>query len=151
MKVHLKQIPHEGKRFEGEDPATILDLHEENVQPTSPVWYELDIGLSDGGLFATGRTGVEMELMCVTCLEKFRRPIEVADFATQVELTGSETVDLTDPLREDILLALPAHPHCDWDGTKVCKGAFPTASEAADEPSEESRDVWSALDQLRIK
>src|SRR4051812_4436462 len=113
MKVHLNQIPPEGKRYEGEDPATMLDLREKEVEPVSPVHYQLDVGLSGGGLFATGRVGVKMRLQCVTCLERFERPLEVNDFACQVELTGAETVDLTEPIREDILLTLPAHPHCD--------------------------------------
>lgn len=148
MKVHINQIPVEGKHYEGEDPSSILDLHEEQLKPVSPVHYALDVGLSGGGLFATGQVGVEMQMQCVTCLEQFRRPIEVPDFACQVELTGAETVDLTDPLREDILLALPAHPHCDWNGAKVCPGAqMPENSAASEEPAE---DVWGALDQLKI-
>ena len=152
MKVHLLQIPTEGKRYEGEDPASILDLHEPDTQPVSPVRYELDVGLSDGGLFATGSLGAEMELRCVSCLEKFHYPLEVPDFACQVELTGSETVDLTEPIREDILLALPAHPHCDWNGDKTCPGAFRNpVSELPAEPSAESRDVWEALDQIKFK
>jgi uncharacterized metal-binding protein YceD (DUF177 family) len=154
MKVHLLQIPADGKRYEGEDPAKVLDLHEPEVQPVSGVHYALDVGLSGGGLFATGRVGVTMRLQCVTCLERFERPIEVNDFACQVELTGSETVDLTDPIREDILLALPAHPHCDWNGERVCPGAsLPAklAEEAAADPSTDPQAVWSALDQLKLK
>jgi uncharacterized protein len=153
MKVHLQQIPPEGKHYEGEDPNSILDLHEPEVQPVSPVHYQLDVGLSGGGLFATGQVGVTMRLQCVSCLERFSRPVEVADFACQVELTGNETVDLTDPIREDILLALPAHPRCDWNGERVCPGASIPAKlqEEAAAPDTEPPAVWSALDQLKIK
>jgi uncharacterized metal-binding protein YceD (DUF177 family) len=58
-------------------------------------------------------------------------------------------VDLTEHLREDILLALPAHPTCDWDGKKVCKASF-TAAGAATEPLEERPDVWKELDNLKL-
>ncbi len=151
MKIHILQIPDEGKRFEGEDPNTMLDLHEPDVQPVSPVRWALDVGLSGGGLFATGEIGVDMQLQCVTCLEHFIQAIEVPDFATQVELTGTETVDLTEPVREDILLALPAHPHCDWSGEKVCPGAFqPAVTEASEDPAAEREEVWAALDQLKL-
>lgn len=152
MKVHILQIPSEGKHYEGEDPNSILDLNDENVKPLSPVHYALDVGLSGGGLFATGEVGVDLQLQCVNCLEHFKHPIEVKDFACQVELTGAETVDLTDPIREDILLALPAHPHCDWNGDRVCPGAFhqEKETESPEEPAAEKRDVWGALDQLKL-
>ncbi|MHA3775466.1 YceD family protein [Verrucomicrobiota bacterium sgz303538] len=152
MKVHILQIPPEGKHYEGEDPNTVLDLHDENVKPVSPVRYDLNVGLSEGGLFATGEVGVDMQLQCVNCLEHFKQPIEVKDFATQVELTGAEMVDLTDPIREDILLALPAHPHCDWNGERVCPGAFhqEKETESPEDQSTEKRDVWGALDQLKL-
>jgi uncharacterized metal-binding protein YceD (DUF177 family) len=152
MKVHLLQIPAEGKHYEGEDPNAILDLHEPDTKPVSAVQYALDVGLSDGGLFATGEVGVDMELRCVSCLEKFGYPVRVTDFALQMELPGTETIDLTEPIREDILLALPAHPHCDWNGEKTCPGAFPTpVLEVPAEPLAETRDVWGALDEIKFK
>jgi hypothetical protein len=57
MKFHTKQIPPEGKHFEGEDPATILELNDPGTVPLTPVKYSLDVGLSEGGLFATGESG----------------------------------------------------------------------------------------------
>jgi len=150
MKIHLLQIPPDGHHVEGEQSSSILDLNDpEHVRALTPIQYSLDVGLSDGGLFATGRLSIDLELQCVNCLEAFAFPLKVEDFACQVEVGTAETVDLTEPVREDILLALPAHPHCDWNGEKDCKGAFRHASE--NEPLTESREVWGALDQLRIK
>lgn len=152
MKVHLQQIPHEGKHLEGEEPSSILDVRDtQHLRPLGPIDYSLDVGLSGGGLFATGRLGVDLELQCVTCLDHFAYPLQVEDFATQVELTGAETVDLTEPIREDILLALPANPHCDWSGERECKGAFhPATTESASDLVDRT-DVWEALDQLQLK
>ncbi len=151
MKVHINQIPEDGKRIEGEESNAMLDLHEPDVKPVSPVRYALDVGLSGGGLFATGEVGVDMQLRCVTCLEEFRYPNVVPNFACQVELEGAELVDLTELVREDILLALPAHPHCDWNGEKACTGAsHPAIRETPSEPLAEREEVWGALDQLKI-
>ena len=152
MKIHLRQIPAEGLHIEGTDPRSILDLQDRAVQPLSDVQYSLDIGLSDGGLFATGQLGVDLELECVACLEHFRYPLRVRDFACQVELTGSERVDLTEPVREDILLALPPHPHCDWNGERVCQGvSYRAKTPTADAPLAAKPDAWGALDQLKLK
>jgi uncharacterized metal-binding protein YceD (DUF177 family) len=157
MKVHIQQIPPEGLHVEGTESSQILDLRDPLAQPAGDVRYALDVGLSDGGLFATGQLGVDLDLQCVACLETFRYPLEVPDFACQIELTGAETVDLTDPVREDILLALPPHPHCDWNGEGVCKGAPVPVSPGAvaaltpESEAEKSRQVWGALDQLKLK
>ena len=151
MKVHLNQIPPEGLHVEGEDPAEILELHDPNVTPAGPVRCSLNVGLSDGGLFATGEVGVDLDLVCVSCLEKFRYPLRVRDFAMQMELTGAETVDLTPQIREDTLLALPAYPHCDWDGQKTCKGPALEVMKNDDVPSEAPPPAWDALDQLKFK
>jgi uncharacterized metal-binding protein YceD (DUF177 family) len=152
MKVHLQQIPPDGKHYEGEESNAMLDLHDKEVRPVSPVQYSFDVGISNGGLWATGNLGVDLDLQCVKCLERFTYPVRVPDFATQVELTGAETVDLTEPIREDILLALPAHPHCDWNGAKVCPGAFhPVKPETpSEEQPAETPAVWEALDQLKL-
>ena len=151
MKVHLNQVPNDGLHLEGEESSALLDLHDPGALPVSPIRYALDIGVSDGGLFATGALGVDLDLECVSCLERFRYPLEVPAFACQVELTGAELVDLTGLVREDILLALPPHPHCDWDGGRVCQGAsLRPKTETAAEPLSDTRDAWGALDQLKI-
>jgi uncharacterized metal-binding protein YceD (DUF177 family) len=147
MKVHVGQVPLDGKRYEGEEPSEVLELHDDRARAVSPIFYGVDVGISEGGLWAHGQVSVQVECECVRCLEKFRRPLEVPDFAVQVELNGKETVDLTEHMREDILLALPAHPYCDWNGEKVCKASFSTA---VVEPIDETKDAWKALDNLKL-
>ena len=75
--------------------------------------------------------------------------VRVEDFACQMELDGREEIDLTEPIREDILLALPAHPRCDMVGGKVCPGV--KRPEEAPPAGEEAPPVWAALDQLKIR
>ena len=152
MKVHLNQIPLEGLHIEGAEPATMLDFQDPMVRPVSDVRYALDVGTSEGGLFATGEVGVDLDLECVSCLERFRFPLRVPEFACQLELNGAEMVDLTEPVREDILLALPPHPHCDWNGERVCPGvSYRAKTEATDAPLVEKPAAWDALDQLKLK
>jgi uncharacterized metal-binding protein YceD (DUF177 family) len=149
MKVHILQIPPEGKHYEGEDPNSILELDDPRTMPVSPIRYSLNVGLSDGGLWAHGPIGADIDCECVRCLERFILPIRIDDFACQLELDGKEMVDLTENIREDILLALPAHPHCDWDGKNGCKASF-SASQDEVEPIDEPRDVWKQLDNLKL-
>ena len=154
MKVHLNQIPEGGElHIEGTEKPEILELDDPLVRCTGTIHYALDAGLSEGGLFATGWLEAEMEMECVNCLERFIYPLRIENFAMQTELAGAETVDLTPSVREDILLALPSHPHCDWDGRKVCGGALKSLAglPKTDEPAAGTAEVWSELDKLKLK
>ena len=154
MKVHTRQIPVEGLHLEGEENGIEFDTGDEYLKCLTPVRYSLDVGLSETGLFATGTLGIDLERQCVNCLEKFEYPLQVNDFALQTELEGSETVDLTPFIREDILLNLPHYPHCDWDGQKVCNGAPGFKSMAHQETAPEpipAAEAWNELDKLKVK
>jgi uncharacterized metal-binding protein YceD (DUF177 family) len=124
MKIHLRQIPQGGTLHveDVEDPR-FLELEEIGARAVSPVRYALDVGLSGGGIFATGRVGLRIRFKCVACLNEFETDVVIDPFALQKELDRRESVDLTPEIREDIHLALPAHPRCDADGRKICSGA----------------------------
>jgi uncharacterized metal-binding protein YceD (DUF177 family) len=146
MKIHLKQIPAHGLHLEGEEPCPIEELKTENVRCAGPLQYKLDLGLSGDSLWVNGELRQPVEMQCVSCLEKFTGVIEVPAFAVHHELVGPETVDLSPFIREDILLNLPAHPHCDRDGKRVCKATVP------EPPAEDKRKPdWSPLDKLKLK
>ena len=111
-----------------------------------PLHYDIDVGVADGGLWANGSLSQPVELRCVSCLQKFVHEIRVPAFAVHTELHGPETVDLTPFVREDLLLNLPAHPHCDRDGDRVCKARqLKTEEQDANRKSD-----WSALDKLKL-
>ena len=146
MKIHLNQISDHGLHLEGEEATDYLDLNDVPLEPLGPVRYLLDLGLSEGGLFATGTLALDLQLECVSCLEKFSYPLRVDAFALQTELDGRETVDLTPFLREDILLVLPSYPHCDWNGERVCPGATRTTTDVSSESH-----AWDKLNKLKIR
>lgn len=147
--VHLKQVPPEGKRVEGEEDAGFLDLEQIGAKPAGPVRYEFDVGLSDGGLFATGRVAVPVEMTCVACLQPFVYPAAVGDFAAQVEVGNREFVDLSPLVREELLLALPNHPRCDSISGHSCPFQSPEASGGGTQNIAPS--AWDQLDKLKTK
>jgi len=155
MKVHLRQIPGgDTLHLEGEEGSSFLELEEVGADPIGPLKYSLDAGLSDGGLFVTGWIAQRVRLTCVSCLEPFEREIISDPFATQIELEGSELVDLTPEVREDIHLLLPAHPRCDQGGEKSCPASYPAAARTPSFQSEpflaekSAQAAWAALDKL---
>lgn len=151
MKIHLRQIPQGGTlHVEGLEEVRFLGLEEAGAHACSPLGYALDAGLSGGGLFVTGRLDLCVRLRCVACLDEFETRLSVDAFALQKELDGRESVDLTQEVREDIHLALPAHPRCDADGSKICPARFSQApADASQLPGGNA--PWGALDELKTE
>jgi uncharacterized protein len=147
VKVHLKQIPAQGLQLEGEEDCPVQELESEGIRCAGRLHYDIDLGVAGGGLWASGSLSQPVELRCVSCLEKFVHEIRVPAFAVHMELQGPETVDLTPSMREEILLSLPAHPHCDRDGDRLCKAK---QVKAAEQDTKRKSD-WSALDKLKLK
>jgi uncharacterized metal-binding protein YceD (DUF177 family) len=151
MKIHLRQIHADGVHLEGEEECLIPDLATEQIRCKGPLRYALDLGISEGSLWATGSLTQPVELTCVRCLEPFPFDIEAKAFSIHVELTGPELIDLAPYFREDILLNLPPHPHCDREGGRVCP-AEPTKTADAPAPEEDTKRQpdWSPLDKLKL-
>jgi uncharacterized metal-binding protein YceD (DUF177 family) len=152
MKIHLKQISPEGLYLEGEEDCLIPELESEGIRCAGPTHYQMEVGVSDGALWANGSLKQTVELSCVACLEKFVYEIKVPEFALHTELHGPETVDLSPFMREDILLNLPAHPRCDTDGGRVCKASKTDQADPAKQQRAAKREHdWGALDKLKLR
>lgn len=152
MKVHLNQIPAGGTlHLEGEEDPASLVLEEAGAEPVGPLRYSIDAGVSGGGLFATGNIALRVRMTCVSCLEPFERELVSESFVTQIELGGSELVDLTPEVREDMHLLLPAHPRCDSGGEKPCPAHYPASARTSLLQLEKTvrPAIWKALDQLK--
>ena len=54
MKIHLRQIPAEGLHLAGEEDCPIPQLDPEEAQCAGPLHYALDVGISEGALWANG-------------------------------------------------------------------------------------------------
>ena len=152
MKIHLRQIPAEGKHLEGETDCPINDFDSDDVKCAGPLRYSLEIGKTHDALWANGSLRQPVTLRCVACLENFEETVEVPNFALHTDLTGPETIDLTPFMREDILLNLPPYPKCDRNAGRRCPAA--NVVEAADDEAtaQKKREAaWSALDKLKLK
>lgn len=158
IKIHLQQVPeNESLHVCGEADPICLDLAEAEAEAVGPLFYDLHVGISGPGLFATGSLSQAVKMTCVACLEPFEYEVKTTEFAMQRDLEGSELVDLTEEVREDIHLLLPMHPRCDMGGNKKCSAQFPKSDldfrkdseHCSVEPhSEEKSSIWAVLDHL---
>jgi uncharacterized protein len=159
--IDLQNFPAEGRTFAGAIEKDIFQLESDGPQPVLPLAYQLHVERRGHWLVVSGTVSVTFQLVCVRCLEPFSEQVALDDYLIEEELAEkTPSVDLTDRLREDILLALPGYPHCDESNVapRPCPAAdrfLPATSysphQPAVEPPTERPGVWSALDQLNLK
>ena len=159
--IDLQNFPEEGRDFSGAIERDVFQLEPGAPRPASPLKYELHVERRGSWLIVTGNVGATFEMTCVRCLEPFPEPVIIDGYLIEEELAEkTASVDLTDRVREDILLALPGYPHCDESNlaNRVCPAAdrfLPASSYSPDHNKEGERperpEVWGALDQLNLK
>ena len=153
MIIQLDEIPEQGVSLEGEEPAEILAMESSaDFQPASPLGYTLYVQMVDEGLLVQGSLSALMEGRCARCTQLFSTMVVDSGFLRDYsELKGAEEVDVTEDLREAILLNLPRFPLCE----EKCKGLCPHCGVDLNEKScdcskEESGGAWNALNSLNL-
>ena len=160
LKVNLRHLVRQDLQLTGELPVAELelDIRDEMVQARKPLRYELAIQLLEHNLLVRGRLELALDCECVRCLKPFQHKLLLPDWTCLLALKGTEavavvddSVDLTPLIREDILLAFPAHPVCDPE----CGGMTgkPTGSKKskATSPAKEGPSAWAELDKLKFR
>jgi uncharacterized metal-binding protein YceD (DUF177 family) len=155
FQIDLRHLSADGRQITGTLPPSFFDLSPtDTAQVESPVSYDLQIVRDGEDLVVTGTLRAEFSLECGRCLERFLHCVDIADYQAEVPIEKEGTMDLTDLVREDILLALPNFPRCE-DGNvdlRDCpaEGRFDTAeSPLATETPIADGGVWNTLDQLK--
>lgn len=153
MIILVARIPEEGSHYEGSDPGSILQCEESRfVRNVGEVAYRLYAQVVSGELIVSGELSAGMELRCGRCSDFFSTTVAVSDFLRAYSAPeGTDSVDITEDLREEMLLHVPAFAVCG----EGCKGVCPQcganlnegacACAAKDKPS-----AWSALDGLDL-
>ncbi len=124
MKIHLRQIPEDGLHLEGEDERDILEINDyQPVKLVGAVALLARRRQERRGAVGDGRRcpWTSNSSACAAW-NRLSTPCKWTTWRCRWNCRELETVDLTPYLREDILLALPAYPHCDWSGERVCPG-----------------------------
>lgn len=117
MKIYLNQVPETALSSEAEFQASLYDLDTEDVAITSPVTIGYSIFLEGDELVAHLAIRCVRELICARCLTQFED-----DFSKEIDLVyptkGVTVVDMTDDIRQEIVMEYPMKSLCHED----CKG-----------------------------
>ena len=137
--IDASRVAKEGEEIEGE--VYCVDIDEEFVKPFGGVRYRLKLQVFGTELLVRGHIEQDFDLVCARCGNDFDDTIKVSDFTASFEIDEKDAqVDLTEELRESIILALPTYPVC----SETCPGI-----ERKDEMPSDDR--WNVLDNLNKK
>ncbi len=137
--IDVSRLEEGGETFEGEVDA--IDLEEEFVHPFGGIRYKLYVQALGSELLVKGKLEQDFDLVCSRCGEDFDTTIKVEDFVTSVQIDEKNAeIDLTEEVREAIILNLPSYPVCDED----CPGIQQKSAALQD-------DRWGALNNLKVE
>ena len=155
MIIETGELRLKDRRYTGEEPVSILEIESEPfVRAAGVINYVLNARCLGNDLLVQGSLALTMDFMCARCAEWFRKPLRVPDFVRSFPLSsGNESIDLTEDIREDILLALPINVVC----SDECRGLCPMCGvnlnkrQCACHAGEETPAAWSVLERLKIQ
>ena len=148
--VDVARLDREGEAYAGAVDDAVLELDGELLRSFGGLRYDLFVQLFGTELLVRGRLEQDFDAVCSRCGADFDFTTRVDDFTVSVEVDEkTEFVDLTDELRQSIILSLPSYPVCRED----CRGICPTCAKNLNEGPcacrrEERDSRWGALDAL---
>ena len=153
MIIDLVRLSEGGEVFKGEESTSILDMDgDAKVRLDSPIKYELKAYLAGRDLVVQGSVAVNVSLKCSKCAEFFDLRVSDDDFTNVKELSVDiESVDLTEDIREAMLLLFPTYPVCRGECKGLCAqcGTDLNENECQCEKPADAR--WGDLDKFNIQ
>jgi uncharacterized protein len=155
MIIDLRRIPEDGMSIEGEEPGEILELAESGeISPAGTVKYALQVQLVTHELLVQGSVWADVKFVCSRCTDSFVREIRDDEFFCERPVENlNATVDLTDELRESIILAFSNFPVC----REACRGLCPYCGAnknrkkcGCKEPKEKHWSAFSGLEKIEV-
>lgn len=153
MKINIHHITAAGLEIDDSIPAEALEIQEKGrIYNTTPVICELTATMSEKTLFVRGNATCVLECKCDRCLEKAEIEVHAENINIIIENTP-DIVDLTNDIREDIILAFPQLYLCDEECKGLCSscGKNLNIEECICEHDQEESSPWDTLDNLDLK
>jgi len=149
--VDIARLEKDGEWYRGETVPDVLDLGEsEFVTPVGGICYDLFVQALGTELLVRGKVRQRLSCVCSRCADTFETEAADPEFVRSFEIgETTDFMDLTEEVREAIILALPGYPVC----RETCRGLCMTCgtnlnkgSCACHRTGKDSR--WAALDVL---
>ena len=148
--VDVARLARDGERISGEIPAEALGFDPDDLlfQPASPLRYDLFVQPLGGELLVRGSASEDFTCLCVRCAREFRWTAEEPEVSFSLEVGDDSFADLTEELRQDIILYFPSNPVCSEDCKGLCPHCGANLNEGPCSCRPEGDPRWGGLDGL---
>lgn len=159
--VQVKNIPDEGMELQGDIPLQNLDLRDDDrfIFGDALLSFRLHISVARHDVLVKGSLSATIQAICDRCVETAPLEIRCDEVFHRYKNEAEQPVDLTEDIREDILLALPQVFLCKEDCLGLCPKCGQnlnlgtcdcTDDEEPFEEEDEKQDPWAAFDNLKL-
>ena len=160
MTIDTRAIPeNESLVIEGQIIEDIWQLSDADIlKMAGPLDYKVTASIISENLLVRGDFVAPFTSQCTHCLDIFKFSVNLTEHSLLLPIEGNSTIDLTNSIREDIILALPNFPNCEEGEEKNRKcpasGKFAPQSdfeETGNEKTEKSSlKDWEELNKLNF-
>jgi uncharacterized protein len=120
MKIQVSRVPEEGLREHATYDPTTMDMDRDDIHLPEPFEVDAFVAKMDEELMVTVDIRCPLRLSCARCLEEFVSTLH-ADAMFNYQVRPSDIVDITDDVRQEILLGYPMIPVCRPDCRGLCR------------------------------
>ncbi len=147
--------------LQGSEAPEFLELDGDLIfNAASPVEYDLVVHKVSDGALITGHAQTVLNGACGRCLQPTEITLSTGELQLFVELGSEEIVDVTEDIRAELLINLPANLLCSDDCAGLCPvcGANKNTTDCGcvieeedfETPADGEPSPWDALDKLKL-
>ena len=119
MKIHVNRVPPEGLKLDMTCDPAALDIARVDMQPAAPVSVSAFCRKDADELMVEVALRCVLECTCARCLTCFESVIK-KQCLLHYDVSARQVVDITDDVREEIMLEYPLVPVCEEQCRGLC-------------------------------
>jgi uncharacterized protein len=149
--INLSCIGEHGRCIKGSLSPEIVDVsRSDHLRLPYPVDYDLNISIVQASALIIGRVYSTICCQCDRCLSDFEKFLENPNICHYIPVTEDKTIDLTDEIREDMLIVFPQKVLCSKDCRGLCRFCGQNLNKKKCSCPNENSDTnaWNQLDEL---
>ncbi|MBQ4314028.1 MAG: DUF177 domain-containing protein [Lentisphaeria bacterium] len=154
IKFSVSRLDKEPIELKGTEDKEFIALPENDAYTVvAPLEYALTAVKISGGALITGSCRTVISGVCGRCLEELEQEISADDIELFIDLEDApEEIDISDDIREELLINLPMNLLCDEDCAGLCSECGNNLNKKSCSCGGKSSGslAWSALDDLNI-